>query len=101
MTRLATTSGQDSSDQVRSNWMEPEQLRLLAAAGISMVPQVVVGSAGEAAAAAATLGLPVAMKVIAADVLHKSDVGGVALGLAVRRCGRRAHTTRWRGGCPG
>ena len=63
--------------------MEPEQLRaLLAAAGISMVPQVVVGSAGEAAAAAATLGLPVAMKVIAADVLHKSDVGGVALGLA-------------------
>ena len=29
-----------------------------------------------------SLGLPVAMKVIAPDVLHKSDVGGVALGLA-------------------
>jgi acyl-CoA synthetase (NDP forming) len=47
-----------------------------------MVPQAVVGSADEAAAAAATLRLPVAMKVIAPDVLHKSDVGGVALGLA-------------------
>ncbi len=80
---LSTTPGEDRSDQVRSHWMEPEQLRaLLAAAGISMVPQVVVGFAGEAAAAAVTLGLPVAMKVIAADVLHKSDVGGVALGLA-------------------
>ena len=82
--------------------MQPEQLRaLLAAAGISMVPQVVVGAAGEAAMAAATLGFPVAMKVIAADVLHKSDVGGVALGLRLGRDGGRARTTRWRGGCPG
>ena len=79
---LSTTSGRDTSGLNTSGWMQPDQLRaLLAAAGISMVPQVVVGAAGEAAIAAATLGFPVAMKVIAADVLHKSDVGGVALGL--------------------
>ena len=37
--------------------MTPEQLRaLLAAAGISMVPHVVAGSAAEAAAAAAVVG---------------------------------------------
>jgi len=75
---LNTTSGDGTA-----GWMTPEQLRaLLAAAGIAMVPQVIVGSAAEAAAAAVTVGLPVAMKVIAPDVLHKSDVGGVALGLA-------------------
>jgi acetyl coenzyme A synthetase (ADP forming)-like protein len=75
---LSTAPGQNTSPI----WMQPEQLRaLLAAAGISMVPQVVVGSADEAAAAAVTLCLPVAMKVIAPDVLHKSDVGGVALSL--------------------
>jgi acetyl coenzyme A synthetase (ADP forming)-like protein len=79
--RASLSTASDHSSP--SRWMGPEQLRLLlAAAGISMVPQVVVGSAAEAAAAAAALGLPVAMKVIAADVLHKSDVGGVALGLA-------------------
>jgi acyl-CoA synthetase (NDP forming) len=80
---LNTTSGQTRSGHDRSEWLSPDQLRaLLAAAGISMVPHVVVGSAGEAAAGAAALGFPVAMKVIASDVLHKSDVGGVALGLA-------------------
>ena len=79
---LGTASGQHTPGQLTSGWMKPEQLRtLLAAAGISMVPQAVVGSAAEAATAAATLGLPVAMKVIAPDVLHKSDIGGVALGL--------------------
>jgi len=63
--------------------MTPDQLgALLAAAGIAMVPHVVAGSAAEATAAAAVVGFPVAMKVIAPDVVHKSDVGGVALGLA-------------------
>jgi acyl-CoA synthetase (NDP forming) len=80
-----TASGPKTSggQRIPSTWMGPDQLRaLLAAAGIAMVPQVVVACAADAAAAAAGLGLPVAMKVIAPDVLHKSDVGGVALGLA-------------------
>jgi acetyl coenzyme A synthetase (ADP forming)-like protein len=91
---LSTSSGHvtSSGQSMSSEWMQPEQLRaLLEAAGISMVPQVVVGSADEAAAAAATLGLPVAMKVIAPDVLHKSDVGGVALGLATTEVVMRAY----------
>ena len=45
---LNTTSGQTSSGHDRSHWLSPDQLRtLLAAAGIAMVPQVVVGSAGD------------------------------------------------------
>ena len=62
-----------------------------------MVPQA-CRLADEAAAAAATLGLPVAMKVIAPDVLHKSDVGGVALGLATTDAVASAYE-RCRGGC--
>jgi acetyl coenzyme A synthetase (ADP forming)-like protein len=89
---LNAQSELSSSSPRPSAWMAPEQLRaLLAAAGISMVPQVVAGSATEAAAAATALGLPVAMKVIAPDVLHKSDVGGVALGLATTEAVARAY----------
>jgi acetate---CoA ligase (ADP-forming) len=39
-------------------------------------------SAGEAVALAEAMGLPVALKIAAADISHKSDVGGVMLGLA-------------------
>lgn len=38
-------------------------------------------SADEAAALAAQLGCPVAMKILSPDILHKTDVGGVELGL--------------------
>jgi acyl-CoA synthetase (NDP forming) len=78
-----------------------DQLRaLLAGAGIDMVPQAVVSSAAGAADAAVELGLPAALKVIAPDVLHKSDVGGVALGLASREAVSTAYE-RMAAGIPG
>ena len=55
--------------------------RLLQAAAVPVVPGAVVGSADEAVAAAAEWGEPVAVKVISADILHKTDVGGVRLGV--------------------
>jgi acetate---CoA ligase (ADP-forming) len=61
---------------------EPQALALLGAAGLRTVPHRVVQSADEAVAAARALGYPVVMKVVSADITHKSDVGGVALGLA-------------------
>ena len=39
-------------------------------------------SASEALVAAETVGFPVAMKILSPDISHKSDVGGVKLGLA-------------------
>jgi succinyl-CoA synthetase beta subunit len=48
---------------------------------VPVVPGELAGSAGEAVAAAQRLGLPVALKIISAQITHKSDVGGVALGL--------------------
>ena len=52
---------------------------LLAAGGVPFVAARTVTSAAEAAAAAAELGYPVVLKAL--GMLHKSDAGGVALGL--------------------
>ena len=61
---------------------EDEAKRLLAAAGVPVLPERLVRSAQEAAAAADELGYPVALKVVSPNVLHKTDVGGVELGVA-------------------
>jgi acyl-CoA synthetase (NDP forming) len=60
---------------------EPDALALLAEAGVPVVAHRVVRSADEAAAAAEALGEAVVVKIVSADIPHKSDVGGVALGL--------------------
>lgn len=53
----------------------------LEAAGIPFPPVRIVDTPEAAGAAAATLGGKVALKVLSADLPHKSDAGGVALGL--------------------
>jgi acetyltransferase len=55
---------------------------LLQAYGIPTVQSVKVHDVEHAIAAASQLGYPVALKVISPQIIHKSDVGGVALGLA-------------------
>jgi acyl-CoA synthetase (NDP forming) len=55
--------------------------RLLAAAGVPFAPERIVASREQAVAAALKFGGPVALKVAAMGVAHKSDVGGVVLGL--------------------
>ncbi len=63
-------------------WLtEPEAKGLLAAYDIPTVPTHIAGNPGEAAALAAKLACPVALKILSRDVTHKSDVGGVALDL--------------------
>jgi acyl-CoA synthetase (NDP forming) len=63
----------------RGTWSEPAVRALLAEAGIPVVPARLAGSAEEAVKAAADLGGPLAVKIVSADILHKSDVGGVRL----------------------
>ena len=61
---------------------EPEAKALLAAAGVPVVATTIVKPTPEAAAAAAqALGFPVVLKVLSAQISHKSDIGGVALNL--------------------
>jgi acetyltransferase len=54
----------------------------LTAAGLAVAPFATADTPAEAATAAARLGGPVALKIRGADISHKTDVGGVALGLA-------------------
>lgn len=58
-----------------------EATGLLRTFGIRLPEQSVAGSAAEAAEAAATIGGRVALKALGGGLLHKSDVGGVALHL--------------------
>ena len=60
---------------------EHDSKTLLAAAGVPMVRDRIAVSADDAAEAAASLGLPVALKIDAADIAHKSEIGGVLLNL--------------------
>ncbi len=61
---------------------EQEAKAVLKAYGIPVVETVAVGpSAAAAAAAAGRLGFPVALKILSPEISHKSDVGGVSLGL--------------------
>ena len=63
-------------------WLtEPEAKDVLAAYGVPIVETRVARDAEEAAARARELGFPVALKILSPDVVHKSDVGGVALDL--------------------
>ena len=80
------------AEDVRDRWRqrlgegteidELEGLRLLADYGIPVIPTREAGSVAVAVGAANELGWPVAIKTAAPGVQHKSDVGGVALGLA-------------------
>ena len=66
----------------RRHLTEPETKELLRAAGLSVPEERLVVSASEAVEAAQELGFSVVLKVVSPDILHKSDIGGVRLGLA-------------------
>lgn len=60
-------------------WSEADARSLLEQAGVPVVPAVLAGGPEEAAVAADRFGTPVAIKVVSADIVHKTDAGGVAL----------------------
>jgi len=55
--------------------------QLLASFGISVPRSLVIQDAGAAAVACGSLKPPMALKVMSPDILHKSDAGGVRVGL--------------------
>ena len=60
---------------------EAQSMQLLSNYGISFPPSGVAMGAVEAGIIATKIGFPVALKVISSDIPHKSDIGGVVLGL--------------------
>jgi len=69
-----------------------EAVQALACYGIPVVSGKHVHTPDEAAAAAATLGYPVAIKVVSRRISHKSDFGGVQLNLRNEQGLRQAWT---------
>ena len=64
-------------------WLDAGEVQaLLEAYAIPTLPSRIARDAQEAAVLATELGFPVALKIVSPQIIHKSDVGGVALGLA-------------------
>jgi acetyltransferase len=59
-----------------------ERDQLIGAYGVTVPPAAVVGTADEAAEAARVVGGEVVLKIEAPGIVHKSEVGGVLLGLS-------------------
>ncbi|HST62361.1 MAG TPA: acetate--CoA ligase family protein, partial [Longimicrobium sp.] len=65
----------------REKLSETEVMRVLQAYGIPVAPYAVARTADEATRAAAEIGYPVVAKVLSPRIIHKSDVGGVVVGV--------------------
>jgi acetyltransferase len=59
-----------------------ESKAVIGAFGIPVVASTPVRSAAEAVAIAAKIGYPIAMKIHSPDIVHKTDVGGVRVGIS-------------------
>jgi acyl-CoA synthetase (NDP forming) len=70
---------------------EQDAKALLAAYGIAVPKERIATSAGEAAKAAKKIGPPVVMKIVSADIPHKSDLGLVAVGVRDEDDARRTY----------
>ncbi|MCA9622864.1 MAG: acetate--CoA ligase family protein, partial [Myxococcales bacterium] len=69
-------------DERGEGWLSlAEARRTLEAAGLTVAPGGVATSAKEAAAIAKEVGFPVAVKLASLQLVHKTEIGGVVLGL--------------------
>lgn len=67
-------------------WLEPEEVaQVLSCYDIPLVRTVLAGDPAEAGEVAEALGGRVALKAVAPGLVHKTEVGGVALGLEGRK----------------
>ncbi len=65
----------------RDSLTAPEGKIVCDAYGISVPKEGVVSSAAEASKLAGSMGFPVVMKIVSPDILHKTEAGGVVVGV--------------------
>ena len=74
--------------------LTPTEARLLCEAyGIPMPREAIAASAAEAAKIAREVGFPVVMKVVSPDILHKTEAGGVIVGVKTDAEAQQAYNT--------
>lgn len=71
----------DVKRQGRSNLLEDEGYEVLKAYGFPVPKSILVNNENDAISASNNIGYPVVMKISSKDVIHKSDAGGVKVGL--------------------
>ena len=69
------------SDSGRKIALPDESLDIVKLSGIDVPSQVLVKSSGEAVKKSAEIGFPLVMKIASAEAIHKSEAGGVVLGI--------------------
>lgn len=72
---------QNALRQGRFELLEPEAMEFAKAFGITTPEYRVATSPGDAVQAAASIGFPVVLKIVSPNVSHKTDVGGVKVGI--------------------
>lgn len=85
----AAVAVDDLLSTFRGSLDEAQAKRLFARFGVPCAAERVVASPAEAEAAAQALGGRVVLKLLSAQITHKSDVGGVAVGLTPQTIGER------------
>lgn len=79
---ISPTRAREAIGIGRERWLDPKQVReVFDAFGIPTLPSELASSADDAVKAAERIGYPVALKLASQTITHKSDVGGVVLGL--------------------
>jgi acyl-CoA synthetase (NDP forming) len=77
----------------RSSLTAPEGKQVCDAYGITVPKEGVAGSTAEAAKLAAGMGFPVVMKIVSPDILHKTEAGGVIVGVKSADDAAKAYDT--------
>lgn len=79
----------DLGDVPAGSLDEAEAKALFARFGIPVVAEKVIATSGEAEQAARDFGGRAVLKVLSREIAHKSDIGGVAVGLTIDAIGNR------------
>lgn len=80
-----------ASKQGRISLLEPEAYQVCSDYGIRVPPFRLADSMESAISAANEIGYPVVLKVVSEEILHKTDVGGVVLGINSDGALKEAH----------
>ena len=75
----------------RKHLLEPEAKTVCVEYGISVTKFKVAKNEAEAVKFAEEIGYPVVLKIVSPDIIHKSDVGGVVVGLKTAKDVRNAY----------
>jgi acyl-CoA synthetase (NDP forming) len=77
----------------RSALTAPQAKGICEAYGITVPKEGVAGASAEAAKLAATIGFPVVMKIVSPQILHKTEAGGVVVGVKNAQAAQEAFTS--------